>query len=101
MQYDEVAESLIALSSPSERWRVLRRADRANLRLVVSIAKYMNRVQFLDLIQGNIGLMKGVDNSVRRGSSSAPTQRGGRQAIRAIADRRNHPCPGAYDRDDQ
>ena len=52
----------------------------ANLRLVISIAKkYTNRgLQFLDLIQRNIGLMKAVDKfEYREGINFQPMQPGG------------------------
>jgi len=74
----------------------------ANLRLVISIAKkYTNRgLQFLDLIQeGNIGLMKAVDNRIPPRLQVLDLCRWWiRQAItRSIADQApHHPHPGAH-----
>ncbi len=79
---DLAEESLMPIAELNALYSEIRRAERvageakqemikANLRLVISIAKkYTNRgLQFLDLIQeGNIGLMKAVDKfEYRRG----------------------------------
>lgn len=61
--------------------RALEKLTRANLRFVVSVAKqYQNQgLSLPDLInEGNLGLIKAAENSMRRGdSNSSPTPYGG------------------------